>query len=230
MERIVRSWLEPGLTTLTDDVLDAVMDQLPATPQRRRWSARRIADMNRLAKYAIATAAVVVIALVGFNLLSSPTATARPAACVAVGSAGKQPASARADHQRRYRRRALSLDVARRRYLVRPLGRMDRERGRPHVQERGNQGIRLLPPPSRHQLRGQQRLDGFVQRASRNRSATPSTTSLLRWKTKAAPTSSLAISLQGPWPASGSRSAKRRAWTDPSAIKAPTVRSKYGST
>ena len=61
MERIVRSWLEPGLTTLTDDVLDAVMDQLPATPQRRRWSARRIADMNPLAKYAIATAAVVVI-------------------------------------------------------------------------------------------------------------------------------------------------------------------------
>jgi hypothetical protein len=71
MERIVRSWLEPGLTTLTDDVLDAVMDQLPATPQRRRWSARRIADMNPLAKYAIATAAVVVIALVGFNLLVS---------------------------------------------------------------------------------------------------------------------------------------------------------------
>ena len=35
MERIVRSWLEPGLTTMTDDVLDPVLDQLPATPQRR---------------------------------------------------------------------------------------------------------------------------------------------------------------------------------------------------
>ena len=72
MERIVRSWLEPGLTTLTDDVLDAVMDQLPATPQRRRWSpARRIANMNPLAKYALATAAVVVIAIVGVNLLGT---------------------------------------------------------------------------------------------------------------------------------------------------------------
>ena len=40
MERIVRSWLEPGLTTLTDDVLDPVLDQLPrphsADPRGRR--------------------------------------------------------------------------------------------------------------------------------------------------------------------------------------------------
>jgi hypothetical protein len=64
--------MEEGRTRLPDYVLDAVLDQLPATPQRRPgWSARRIADMNPLAKYAIATAAVVVIAIVGFNLLSS---------------------------------------------------------------------------------------------------------------------------------------------------------------
>lgn len=72
MERIVRSWLEPGLTTLTDDVLDPVLNQLPATPQRRPWwPARRIADMNLLAKYAVAATAVVVIAIVGFNLLGA---------------------------------------------------------------------------------------------------------------------------------------------------------------
>ena len=69
MERIVRSWLEPGLTTLTDDVLDPVLDQLPATPQRRRWSARRIAHMSAFAKFAMAAAAVVVVAIVGYNLL-----------------------------------------------------------------------------------------------------------------------------------------------------------------
>ena len=33
--RIVRSWLEEGVTALPDRVLDAVLDQLPATPQRR---------------------------------------------------------------------------------------------------------------------------------------------------------------------------------------------------
>ena len=72
MERIVRSWLEPGLTTLTDDVLDPVLDQLPATPQRRRWSARRIAHMSAFAKFAMAAAAVVVVAIVGYNLLGPP--------------------------------------------------------------------------------------------------------------------------------------------------------------
>ena len=67
--RIVRSWLEQGVTTLPDRVLDAVLDQLPATPQRRpAWPARRIADMNPIAKFAIATAAVVAIAIVGLNL------------------------------------------------------------------------------------------------------------------------------------------------------------------
>ena len=45
--RIVRSWLEEGATALPDRVLDAVLDQLPATPQRRAWwPARRFREMN----------------------------------------------------------------------------------------------------------------------------------------------------------------------------------------
>ena len=45
--RIVRSWLEDGATALPDRVLDNVLDQLPATPQRRAWwPARRFRDMN----------------------------------------------------------------------------------------------------------------------------------------------------------------------------------------
>ena len=72
MERIVRSWLEPGLTTITDDVLDPVLDQLPATPQRRPWwPARRIAHMSAFAKFAMAAAAVVVVAVVGYDLLAA---------------------------------------------------------------------------------------------------------------------------------------------------------------
>ena len=40
--RIVRSWLEEGATALPDRVLDAVLDQVPATSQRRPlWPARR---------------------------------------------------------------------------------------------------------------------------------------------------------------------------------------------
>jgi hypothetical protein len=68
--RIVRSWLDEGVTALPDRVLDAVLDQVPATRQRRSWwPARRFADMNALAKFAIAAAAVAVIAVVGINLL-----------------------------------------------------------------------------------------------------------------------------------------------------------------
>ena len=85
MERIVRSWLEPGLTTLTDDVLDPVLDQLPATPQRRPiWSLRRFHHVGTFAKFSLAAAALVVVAVIGFNLASrsgqpivgnSPTST-----------------------------------------------------------------------------------------------------------------------------------------------------------
>jgi hypothetical protein len=72
MARLVRSWLEPGLTTLTDDVLDAVLEQLPATPQRRGSPlTRRIADMRAPVRLALAAVAVLVIAIVGVSLSGS---------------------------------------------------------------------------------------------------------------------------------------------------------------
>jgi len=68
--RIVRSWLEEGATALPDRVLDSVLDQVPATRQRRSWwPAWRFAPMNASTKLAIAAAAVVVVAVVGYNLL-----------------------------------------------------------------------------------------------------------------------------------------------------------------
>jgi hypothetical protein len=68
--RIVRSWLEEGRTALPDYILDAVLDQVPATRQRRSWwPAWRFADMNTYAKLAIGVAAVVVVLILGINLL-----------------------------------------------------------------------------------------------------------------------------------------------------------------
>ena len=67
--RIVRSWLDDGVTALPDRVLDAVLDQVPATPQRRpRWWARRSDALNGT-KILIAVAAVVAVAVVGLNVL-----------------------------------------------------------------------------------------------------------------------------------------------------------------
>lgn len=82
---IVRSWLEEGATALPDRVLDAVLDQVPATSQRRAWwPARRFREMNNALKLAIAAAAVVVVALVGITLL--PTSGG-------VGGAAPSPSS-----------------------------------------------------------------------------------------------------------------------------------------
>ena len=86
MTRIVRSWLRTDEHESADRVLDNVLALLDATPQRRSWwPARRIADMNTFAKLATAAVAVVVVAVVGYNLLpsrgssgASPTPTPSP--------------------------------------------------------------------------------------------------------------------------------------------------------
>ena len=92
--RIVRSWLEEGVTVLPERVLDAVLDQVPTTPQRRSWwPAWRFSDMNAYVKFAVAAAAVLVVAVVGYNFLpgrgavGGPNATPSPSpAPIAVGT------------------------------------------------------------------------------------------------------------------------------------------------
>jgi hypothetical protein len=66
VNRIVRSWLEEGRTALPDRVLDSVLDQLPATPQRRAmWPVRRLTRMNTTVRIASAAAAVAAVAVIG---------------------------------------------------------------------------------------------------------------------------------------------------------------------
>lgn len=81
--RVVRSWLEAGVTRLPDRVLDAVLDQVPATPQRRRfWSAWRPNQMNVYTKLLAGAAAALVVAVVGYQFLPGqgpdPGATVAP--------------------------------------------------------------------------------------------------------------------------------------------------------
>jgi hypothetical protein len=88
--RVVRSWLEEGATALPDRVLDSVLDQLPATRQRRSWwPTWRFARMNKPALAGIAAAAAVTLAVIGYNLLpatglfggrATPEPTPSPAA------------------------------------------------------------------------------------------------------------------------------------------------------
>ena len=91
--RLVRSWLEEGATALPDRVLDAVLDQVPATPQRRSlWPPRRSVDMNNALKVAIGAAAVVLVAFVGINLL--PGEGGRGGAVVSPTAATPSPSAA----------------------------------------------------------------------------------------------------------------------------------------
>ena len=81
VNRIVRSWLEEGVTALPDRVLDNVLDQLPATHQRRSWwPARRLREMNTPLRIAFAAAAVLVVALLGITLLPKVGGVAAPVA------------------------------------------------------------------------------------------------------------------------------------------------------
>jgi hypothetical protein len=67
---IVRAWLDDGVTKLPDRILDVVLDQVPATPQRRSWwPARRDSAMQRMTQVALAAAALLIVGFVGFQLL-----------------------------------------------------------------------------------------------------------------------------------------------------------------
>ena len=73
--RIVRSWLEEGVTVLPDRVLDAVLGQLSTTPQRRAtwWPVRRYRSMTSSMRLATAAAAVALIIAIGsYAMLNAP--------------------------------------------------------------------------------------------------------------------------------------------------------------
>ena len=60
--RIVRSWLENGVTQLPDRVLDDVLLEIPAIPQRRRSpGGATLPQLNRAAQVGLAAAAVLVV-------------------------------------------------------------------------------------------------------------------------------------------------------------------------
>jgi hypothetical protein len=68
--RIVLSWLREDAHENAERLLLRALDEVDATPQRRSWwPARRFALMNIYAKAAIAAAAVLVVAVVGYQLL-----------------------------------------------------------------------------------------------------------------------------------------------------------------
>lgn len=70
VNRVVRSWLREDDHESADRILGTVLDRLDTTPQRRFWwPARRDSRMHKLALAAAATAAALLVAVAGYNLL-----------------------------------------------------------------------------------------------------------------------------------------------------------------
>ncbi len=70
-DRTARLWLEDGPTDMPDRALQAALDEIHVTQQRRAWwPARRFPSMSNGIRLAAVVAAVLVIAFVGINLIS----------------------------------------------------------------------------------------------------------------------------------------------------------------
>jgi hypothetical protein len=68
--RIVRSWLEEGVTALPDRVLDGVLDQVPATRQRRSWwPGWRFGPLAMQARFSALTASIALVLVIGVMVL-----------------------------------------------------------------------------------------------------------------------------------------------------------------
>jgi hypothetical protein len=70
-ERLIRAFLDEGVTELPERVYDAIRSDIDRTHQRVVIGPWRTPDMNTFAKFAMAATAVLVVALVGYNLLPS---------------------------------------------------------------------------------------------------------------------------------------------------------------
>jgi hypothetical protein len=85
LDRVLRIWLDDGPSTMPDRVVDAVADRIGRQRQRRAWRLPwRPTAMHPALKLGAVLAAVLIIAIVGWNLLPArndvggPSATVRP--------------------------------------------------------------------------------------------------------------------------------------------------------
>ena len=105
IERLLDQWFADGSSVAPDRVIDIVADRIERQPQRPAWRLDwRHLTINPLAKAGVAIAALVLIALVGYNLLpgnrsgvggTGPTAvpTASPTAAPSTAEIAKRRVS-----------------------------------------------------------------------------------------------------------------------------------------
>ena len=76
VNRIVRSWIREDEYDSADAILGIVLSRLDSTPQRRSsWPARRFSQMQRTTQGLVAAAAILVVAVAGYSILTRPGET-----------------------------------------------------------------------------------------------------------------------------------------------------------
>ena len=96
-DRLILAYLDEGVTELPDRVYEVVRSDIDRTRQRVVIGPWRTPQMNSFAKWAIAAAAVLVVALVGYSLLPSrgevaaPSASASPSPSPSASASGPIP-------------------------------------------------------------------------------------------------------------------------------------------
>ena len=69
IDRLLQVWMDDGPSVMPDRVIDVVADRIGVQPQRGSWRFLRRLPMNPLLKLGAAAAAILVVAVIGYNLL-----------------------------------------------------------------------------------------------------------------------------------------------------------------
>jgi len=69
INRVLQVWMDDGLSTMPDRVVDVVADRIGVQRQRRSWRLLRRLPMNPIFKLGAAVAAVLVVAVVASQVL-----------------------------------------------------------------------------------------------------------------------------------------------------------------
>jgi hypothetical protein len=92
LTRLVRSWLRDDDGDSADAIVDVVLDRLDTTPQHRSWWPVRRSLMPTYAKLVAAAAALVVVAVLGYNLLPGTQFGGTPTPAPSASPASTLPA------------------------------------------------------------------------------------------------------------------------------------------
>jgi hypothetical protein len=78
IDRVLRHWFEDGPSTMPDRIVDVVAHRISIRAQRRSWRLLGRSSMSPMLKWGSAAAAVVVLAVIGYNLLPGRSGPGTP--------------------------------------------------------------------------------------------------------------------------------------------------------